>query len=403
MALTIDRIELLLLIAAVVAMAARRLHLPYTVGLTLAGVALAFSHVPFDVGLTKDLIFTAFLPPLIFEAAFDMHWDELRDDATVVLVLATAGVLLACGITAAGLHYLAAWPWAAAALLGLLISATDPVSVIATFKEAGVTGRLRLLVEAESLANDGTVAVFYGVALAALTGSESVSAGGVVGDFLVTVAGGVFCGALVGVVMLVLVGPTDDHLVEITLTTVAAYGSFLLAERSHLSGVLATLTAGVLMGNTRSPGVFTRRGREAVTAFWEYIGFAANSLIFLLIGISLVGQNLLRGLEAGLLVILLVILGRAAAVYGCCGLFRRTASRVSLNHQHVLVWGGLRGALALALALGLPASVPLRETIVSVTFTVVAFSVVVQGLTVTPLLRRLGEIAPSSRAQEGPG
>lgn len=403
MALTIDRIELLLLIAALVAMTARRLHLPYTVGLTLTGVTLAFAHAPFDVSLTKELIFTAFLPPLIFEAAFDMHWRELRDDALVILVLATVGVLLACGITASGLHYLAAWPWAAAVLLGLLISATDPVSVIATFKEAGVTGRLRLLVEAESLFNDGTVAVFYGVALAATTSgnADAASLGGVAGNFFVTVAGGVFCGGLVGVVMLVLVGPTDDHLVEITLTTVAAYGSFLLAERSHLSGVLATLTAGVLMGNTRTSGVFTDRGREAVASFWEYVGFVANSLIFLLIGISLVGQNVLRNLGIGLLVIVLVILGRAVAVYACCALFRRSEGRVSLSHQHILFWGGLRGALALALALGLPPSVPLRETIVSVTFTAVAFSVIVQGLTVKPLLRRLGEIAPSTRSKVG--
>ena len=393
MGLSIDRIEVLLLIAAVVAMLVRRVHLPYTVGLTVAGITLAFARAPFDVELTKELIFTAFLPPLIFEAAFHMDWRALRDDAPVVLTLATLGVLLACGIAAAGLHYLIAWPWAAAVLLGLLISATDPVSVIATFKEAGVTGRLRLLVESESLFNDGTVAVLYGVALAATMGG-TVSAGSVAGGFLLTVAGGMLCGALTGGVVLLLAGRTEDHLIEITFSTVAAYGSFLLAEHFHLSGVLATLTAGVLIGNAGSLGAFSDRGREAVESFWEYIGFVANSLIFLLIGIRLVAQNVLGVLTVAGLLIVLVTAGRAVAVYACCALFQRSALRVSMSHQHILFWGGLRGALALALALGLPSGVPKRDAIVSVAFTVVAFSVIVQGLTMTPLLRWLGELAP---------
>ncbi len=393
MTLGIDRIEALLLVAAVVAMVARRLHLPYTVGLTLAGVALAFGHAPLDLPLTKEIIFMAFLPPLIFEAAFHMQWRDLRDDADVVLVLATVGVLLACGVTAAGVHYLAAWPWTAAVLLGLLISATDPVSVIATFKEAGVKGRLLLLVEAESLFNDGTVAVLYSVALAAMTGG-SVNVGGVTGGFLLVFVGGTLCGLLVGGAVLLLVGRTEDHLVEITFTTVAAYGSFLLAEHFGLSGVMATLAAGVLIGNVGALGAFTDRGREAVASFWEYAGFVANSLIFLLIGMQLAVQDLKNIFMVALLVVALVILGRAAAVYLCCAPFRWSKWRVSMKHQHVLFWGGLRGALALALALGLPADVPQRAAIVSVSFGVVAFSVVVQGMTMTPLLRWLGELGP---------
>ena len=393
MNLSVDRIETLLLIAAVVAMAARRLHLPYTVGLTLTGIALAFVHAPFELPLTKEIIFTAFLPPLIFEAAFHMHWRELRDDAPVVATLATLGVVLACAVTAAGLHYLAGWGWMPAVLLGLLISATDPVSVIATFKEAGVTGRLRLLVESESLANDGTVAVLYGVALAVAAGGN-ISVAGAAGSFVVTVAGGVLCGALVCGAVLLLAGRTEDHLVEITFSTVAAYGSFLLAEHFHLSGVLATMTAGVMIGNLGSMGAFSDRGREAAKSFWEYAGFVANSLIFLLIGIRLVLQNVTSVLTVASLVIALVVLGRAVAVYGCGAFFRGSRWRVSAAHQHVLFWGGLRGALALALALGLPGELPERETIISIAFVAVAFSVVVQGLTMTPLLRWLGELGP---------
>ncbi|MGA9827996.1 MAG: sodium:proton antiporter [Rhodanobacteraceae bacterium] len=393
MQLGIGQIEMFLLIAALVAMLARRLHLPYTVGLTLTGVILALSPVTFDVRLTKTLIFTAFLPPLIFEAAFHIHWRALRDDAAVVLTLATVGVLLASGITAAGLHYFAGWPLTAAVLLGVLISATDPVSVIATFKEAGVTGRLRLLVESESLLNDGTVAVLYSVTLAAMAGG-AVSAGGVAEDFLITFVGGAACGGLVGAAILLLAGRTEDHLIEITFSTVAAYGSFFLAEYFHFSGVLATLAAGILIGNTGSLKAFSDRGRAAVESFWEYAGFVVNSLIFLLIGMRLLAQNVLSVLGVAALVIALATIGRAFAVYGCCALFARSTNRVSLNHQHALFWGGLRGALALALALGLPADVPEHDVIISVAFTVVAFSVFVQGLTMTPLLRLLGELAP---------
>ena len=406
MGLNIERIEVLLLIAAVVAMVARRLRLPYTVGLTLAGLALALAPISRDIVLTKELIFTAFLPPLIFEAAFHMHWRELKKDAPVVLLLATIGVLLASCITTAGIYFLAGWPLAAALLLGILISATDPVSVIATFKEAGVKGRLRLLVEAESLFNDGTVAVLFSVALAATVGAATASAAahgagaanlsvfGVAQSFVVTVVGGVLCGAIVGGGVLLLAGRTEDHLIEITFTTVAAYGSFLLAEHFHLSGVLATLTTGVLIGNTGSLGAISDKGREAVESFWEYIGFVANSLIFLLIGLRLGVEKLSAVWLPAIITIVFVTLGRAVAVYACCALFGHTKLRVSSNHQHVLFWGGLRGALALALALGLPNDMPMHDEIVSVAFAVVAFSVIVQGLTMTPLLRKLGEIAP---------
>ncbi len=398
--LSIERIEVLLLIAAVVSMLARRLRLPYTVGLVLAGVVVAWTRLPLDVTLTKSLIFTAFLPPLIFEAAFLMPWNGLRKDLPVTLTLATLGVLLSVGVVTAGIFYILHWPWQAALLLGVLISATDPVSVIATFKAARVHGRLGLLVEAESLFNDGTAAVLFGVAVAAVTSGAALGAGNIALSFLVTVLGGVACGAVVGGGALFLAGRTDDHLVEITFTTVAAYGSFLIAEHFHFSGVLATLTAGILLGNVGPLGAITDKGRESVTAFWEYIGFVVNSLIFLLIGMPLARQNF-AGLWGSLAVVLVLVLaGRAVDVYGCAALFAGNSSlRVSFAHQHILFWGGLRGALSLALALSLPASVPLRNEITVISFGVVAFSIIVQGLTMKPLLHKLGEIPPPGDGQ----
>jgi CPA1 family monovalent cation:H+ antiporter len=399
MALDFQTGIILLLIAAVVAMLTRRLRLPYSVGLVLAGILLAVLPFVPKVALTRDLIFTALLPPLLFEAAFDLHWVQLRRDLPVIVVLATAGVLLSGCVTAAGMRYLLHWQWLSALALGVLIAATDPVSVIAIFKEAKARGRLLLLIEAESLFNDGTAAVAFSVVLALAQGQQP-SASGAILMFVKEIGGGILCGAAVGYAAILAMGRTEDHLVEVTFTTVAAYGSFLLAENFGLSGVLATIASGLVMSNCRSPRVLTERGKNTIETFWEYAAFIANSLVFLLIGMHEAKQNFMAiWLPAGA-AIALVLLGRAASIYPLCFAFSRSSLRVSAKHQHALFWGGLRGALALALALGLPAGFPLRDEIINVSFAVVAFSVFVQGLTMAPFLRRLGEIPDTIRQRE---
>ncbi len=381
----------LLLIAAIVAMLTRRLRLPYSVGLVAAGIILAFLPFAPKINLTKDLIFTVLLPPLLFEAAFYIHWDQLRRDFSVIVVLATIGVLLSASVTAAGMHYLAHWQWLTALVFGVLIAATDPVSVISTFKEAKAHGRLLVLIEAESLLNDGTAAVAFGIVVALASGQQLTSLE-ITGMLLKTIGGGILCGAGVSLGALLLAGRTDDHLVEITLTTVAAYGSFLLADHFGLSGVLATITAGLVMSNCKSLSKISERGTEAVQTFWEFAAFVSNSLIFLLIGMREAHQNFKATWLAAVIAIGLVTLGRAVAIYPCCFAFSRSSLRVTMKHQHVLFWGGLRGAVALALALGLPSEVPHREDIIAISFAVVAFSVFVQGLTMKPFLARMGEI-----------
>lgn len=391
MILDIESVALLLLIASVVAILARRFKIPYSAGLVIAGGIIALLPFAPDWPLTKELVFTAFLPPLIFEAALFIDWSELRKDLPVILLLATVGVLLSAAVTALGMWSLVGWPLASAAVFGVLIAATDPVSVIATFKDAGVRGRLRLLVEAESLLNDGVAAAVFAIALS-VAGGASVGWLEIAQLTAATVIGGLVCGALIAGGVLLLAGRTEDHLVEITLTTIAAYGSFLLAEHFHFSGVLATLTAGLIVGNVGPLGHLSKKGREALVSFWEYAAFVANSLIFILIGIREAHQNFAPVLAAIGIAIVVVLVGRALAVYPLCLLFARSSRRVTAKHQHVLFWGGLRGALALALALSLPPDLPFRDAIVTVAFGVVAFSILVQGLTMTPLLRRMGEI-----------
>ena len=396
MDLSVGTIEVLLLIAAIVAMVARRFRMPYSVGLIIAGIALSLLHVSPQVQLSKELIFTILLPPLIFEAALHIHWHELRKDCLVILVLATVGVLVSAGVTTLGLHYIVNWEWPSALLFSVLIAATDPVSVISIFKETGQRGRLRFLMEAESLFNDGTAAAAFTVAVALFLGTN-ITPLRVVTTALLTIGGGVLSGAAVAIMVLLLAGRTEDHLVETTLTTVGAYGSFILAQHFQWSGVLATLTAGLILGNVGPLGALSAKGKEAIESFWEYAAFVGNSFVFLLIGMNGTREKFPKVWAAAMVAILLVTLGRAATVYLTLLPFAHSSSRVTPKHQHALFWGGLRGALALALALGLPGNLPRREEIITISFAVVAFSVFIQGLTVVPLLRRWGELPAHAR------
>lgn len=392
MGLTLERVETLLLIAVVVGIAARRLKLPYTVGLVLAGIALAFVPSFSRIELTGNLIFTALLPPLIFEAAIQIPWRDLRRDLPVTSFFATIGVALAGAVTAAGLHFVLGWPWISGFAAGVLISATDPVSVIATFKNTRVDERLKLLVETESLLNDGTAAVLFAI-IVAVAGGRAISVPGAIGSFCLIVGGGILIGCAVAWLVLLLAGRTDEHPFVIALTTVGAYSSFWLAEHFGFSGVLATLSCGIVVGNWGYAGALADIGRQTVIDFWEFAAFVANSLVFLLMGSELARQDFV-GVWAAVAVFLgLAIVSRATAVYGCSLAFARSRLKIPMNHQHVLFWGGLRGALALALAFGLPLGIEHYELIQTGVFGVVAFSVLVQGLTMTLLLKRLKILA----------
>ncbi|MGD1038576.1 MAG: cation:proton antiporter [Roseiarcus sp.] len=395
MDLVLGRTIELLGVAMVVAILARRLRLPYTVGLVLTGLALALTHADAGVTLTHDVIFDEILPPLLFEAAIAIPWSELKRELPPVLALATFGVVLCAAVVAAGLTTLLGWPAGPALAFGALIAATDPIAVIALLRETGVKGRLRLITESESLINDGVAALLFTLVVASLGGTASAPTPlGVLGQALLIGGGGVAVGLAVAGVAILLAGRTNDHLVETALTAVAAYGSFLMAERIGASGVLATVSAGLLMGNLgvladeSDRFALSSQGRAFVVAFWEFAAFVANSLVFLLIGLAL-GATPTRSFGALAVVVALALAGRAAAVYPVSFLFARSRWALSWPEQHFLWWGGLRGALALALALSLPPAAPYRDEILVAAFGVVAFSVLVQGLTAKPALRLL--------------
>jgi CPA1 family monovalent cation:H+ antiporter len=221
---------------------------------------------------------------------------------------------------------------------------------------------------------------------------DSVSTGGAAVLMLRSITGGAVCGVVVGGGVLLIAGRTGDHLAEIALTTIAAFGSFWLAEHFHLSGVLATMTAGLLVGNTTALGFISEKGEHSIETFWEFAAFAANSVIFIFLGINEAYQDFAPVLITILVAIVAVVVARAVAIYPISALYSRSKWKIESAHQHVLFWGGLRGALALALALSIPESFEYRQPIVLVTFGVVAFSVFVQGLTMTPLLSWLGQL-----------
>lgn len=386
---SIFTLGLILLTASLVAIVSRRLKLPYSVGLVIAGIVLALIPSAPELPLTRDLVFNIFLPPLVFEAALQLKWEAFHRDLPLTVGLAFVGVVIAAAFVAAGMHFATGWSWIGASLFGVLIAATDPVSVIAAFREMKVVRRLSMVVESESLLNDGAAAVGFTL-LATIAAGGAMTPMAIFGSLLWTIAGGVLSGVVVAGALLVIAWRTEDHLVEITLTTIAAYGSFLMAEHFHMSGVLASLTAGLLVGNVGWMHAISQTGRSHVLAFWDYAAFLANSVVFILIGSheAHLPINIVTG--AALAAVALVLVGRALAVYPLCALLMRTRVSIDYPYQHVLVWGGLRGALALALALALPEDVPERQEIIVVSFAVVAFSIFVQGLTMPWLIRRLG-------------
>ncbi|MEO8636960.1 MAG: sodium:proton antiporter [Gemmatimonadales bacterium] len=387
---------LLFIVATAVAIVARRLRLPYTIALVLAGLGLGQLHAFEAPHLTQELLFAVFLPGLLFEAAFHLDFAGFRRDMSLTLALAVPGVLAAILLTAAILMGMAALlplddalTWARALVFGALVAATDPIAVVGLFRTLGAPHRLSALLEGESLLNDGTAIVFFGLILG-IVGGGTLSMPSVILDFVRVVGLGAGIGFLVGLVVSTLVQRIDDPMIEITLTTIAAYGAFSASELLHGSGVIATVVAGMLCGNYGARTGMSPTTRVAVESFWEYVAFALNSIIFLLIGFEVRLPDLLAAWQVILAASLAVLAGRAIVVYLVAGVFARGRASIPSAWRPVLSWGGLRGGLSMVLALSLPESFPNRGLMIAVTFGVVLLSILVQGLTMGPLLRRLG-------------
>ena len=408
----------LLLVASLGAIAFKRLQFPYTVGLVIVGLALGLSAQYIEpiawlnnLPLSAELILFIFLPPLIFESALNLDGQLLLHNITPIMTLAGPGLLVGAAIVGGLMVWLTPLSLGQALLFGTLISATDPVAVIALFKEFGVPKRLMVLVEGESLFNDASAIVVFSIILLAIEegGSFTHLLGLGALKFLKSFLGGLCVGGIVGFLMRYPIAfVKNNQLIQATLSLVAAYGIFIVAEHGlHVSGVIAVVAAGLLMAweiaTKLSPEV-----RHYLHEFWEYAAFLANSLIFLLVGITTAGFifNLSEG-SIGTIVLSLfvaiaaILISRAVAVFGLTGIvnFFQRAEPVEKSYQTIGYWGGLRGAVGLALALSIP-EIPAipeenRELIIVLTLGVALFTLLVPGTTIGNLIHRLKLDKPS--------
>ena len=398
-------IVILLMVGVVVLALSKRSRLPFTVLLVLVGVLLAqlaevgpaflapFAHYR----ISPDVILFVFLPTLIYESAVSLEARQLKKNLTPILSLAIPGLLLSTAIIGAIVAALTPIPFTEALLLGAILSATDPVAVISIFKQLGAPKRLTTLVEGESLFNDATSIVVAGilidVAMRGLTGDTAIQ--GIIGFFIVFF-GGMAVGFVLAWLCGLLLGLVDrDPLIELTMTTILAYASFLIAEHVlHVSGVMATVMAGLTMGGWGRTKISPSVAHD-LHSFWELLAYIANALIFLLVGLSINLTTLWESIHLVAAAVAAMLVARALVIFGVLPLVGSLSEPVGRRYQAVMFWGGLRGAIALAIALHLPDSFPYKDVFFSVVAGAVLFTLFVNGLTIEPLVRKLGLDKPT--------
>ncbi|MGB7439550.1 MAG: sodium:proton antiporter [Coleofasciculaceae cyanobacterium] len=374
--------------------------IPYTLLLVIVGLGLAFVDVRL-VNLSPELILEIFLPPLLFEAAWNIRWRDLRRDLIPVSLFAIVGVVISVLGIAVAINQLAGLALTTALLVGASLSATDPVSVIALFRELGADKRLKTLMEGESLFNDGVAVVAFILLVGLPLGVEEFALSTSIARFFAFVGIGIGVGCLVGFGISFLTQRFDLPLVEQSLTLVSAYGTYLIVEELGGSGVIGVVTVGLVLGNFGSRIGMNPRTRLIVSEFWDFLAFFVNSIVFLLIGDQINFINLGQNLDLIVVAIGAVLITRAISIYSLAaisnGLFE---SQISWQKQTVLWWGGLRGSVSIALALSVPVVLDARQDIIDIVFGVVLFTLLAQGLTTRFLLDKLNLIGDQPLRQK---
>ena len=369
-------------------------QIPYTLMLVIVGLGLALFNVRL-VELSPGLILAIFLPPLLFEAAWNLRWQGLKEQLVPVCLFALLGVVVTIAGITLGLTQLGGLSLSVALLVGACLSATDPVSVVALFRELGVDKKLATVMEGESLFNDGMAVVAFSFLLGFTLGKTELALQPILLQLVSFVGIGVGVGLLVGFAISYLTQRFDLPLVEQSLTLIAAYGAYLLAEEFGGSGVIATVATGLILGNFGSRIGMNPRTRVIVTEFWEFIAFFVNSIVFLLIGTQVNFASLIDNIGLVGLTIAAMTVARLLFIYTLGFVSNRLApaNPLSLPEQTVLWWGGLRGSVSIALALSVPAILPERADIIDTVFGAVLFTLLIQGLTIKPLLNGFNLLA----------
>lgn len=378
---------ILLLVATAVALLSRQFRVPYVTGLVLAGLAIT-ELLPRRIGLDSSLILNLFLPILLFESAINTDISRLRSTIKPVVLLAGPGVAIASAITALLLKLGLGLAWIPALLTGTILAITDTVSVIAVFKEVSVPSRLSTIVEGESLFNDGVALVLFSLILKVYsTGSVTFLEG--LQDLFVVIVGGTLVGLALGYLSTGLFVRSDDPLSSILLTVAIALGAYQAGEFLRVSGVVAVVVAGLMVGNLGISRSVSASSRITLLSFWDYAGFGVNTFIFLLIGLEIDLITFWNTLPAVLLAILAYQVGRFVSVYPLLAFVRLFDRPIPFRWQHVLFFGNIKGSLSMALAFSLPATIPGREALIALVFGSVLLSLVGQGLSLPWLVRKL--------------
>lgn len=386
----------LLFIATLTSFFLRNSKIPYTVALVIVGLAMGFLASRFEfIGflnefkLSPELVFYVFLPTLIFESAFNLKFSHFKQNLYSITLLSTIGMLISTAIISSGMHYFLDFPWQTSLLFGSLISATDPIAVLALFKKIGAPKRLASLIEGESLFNDGTVLVLFGILASGQTRIITSF-----GHFLQIVVGGILVGTLLGLMFSkALDYVKNSKEIEISLTLILAHATFIIAEYFlGVSGIMATVFAGIVIGNYGAHKI-SYQVKEIMSHFWDYASYLANSLLFLMVGLIVYSsKDIALDLFKPLMMIVgLVLAARLIMVYGLLGSSNLFLKRkIPVSWMHIIQWGGLRGALAIALILTLPADTPFYQEMFIFTVGVIFFTLIVNGFTIKPLMTLLG-------------
>ncbi|WP_019508130.1 sodium:proton antiporter [Pleurocapsa sp. PCC 7319] len=375
-------------------------QIPYTLLLVIVGLGLAFVDIRL-VNLSPELILEIFLPPLLFEAAWNIRWRSLKDSLLPVSLFAIIGVVISVVGIAFPLSHFTDLSLATALLVGASLSATDPVSVVALFRELGASKRLTIVMEGESLFNDGVAVVAFLLLVDIAIGGGDFAISSIVIRFLTFVGIGLGIGSIIGFGISYLTQRFDLPLVEQSLTLVSAYGTYLITEELGGSGVIGVVTVGIILGNFGSRIGMNPRTRLLVSEFWDFLAFFVNSIVFLLIGDQINFASLQKNIDLIIVAIATVLVTRAIVIFGLGNLSNLLSkTQLNLREQTVLWWGGLRGSVSIAIALSVPIIFTGRQEIINTVFGVVLFTLLVQGLTTKWLLKSLDLIGDQPLRQE---
>ena len=399
-----DAIYNILILVVIISLMARQVNFPSTIAFIFAGLIAAWVPRLTLPEFSPEIFLTILLPPILFNETLTLDIEGLIDDSDIILAYAVMGTALMVAAVGMYTHYILGLTWIESFMLGIIVAPTDPVSVIATFKQSGVIRRFQLIVAGESLFNDGVAIVVYSILLIIIE-AGAISSIEVLQITLVKVLGGVLFGYIAGYIVHLIFCWTDDLFVEILLTFIVAFGVYRLAEQFHASGVISVVIAGLLLNyRCKTSGGITEHDEESLEVMWEFVGLLASSFAFIFIGVSL-NPTILIGFALPIvgLALFSVIFRYLMVSLIAEFLQNHRSKRIPQSWRVGMTWSGLRGAVSVVLVLSIfGVGLPNTETMFALTYGVVLGSNVFQGLTMPTLVNQLRLYSSRSRPEPPP-